>query len=86
MGKYGKEGHLMARIANSTLMSAGGASLSAAQRRRALAKVAKVASSNPLRRVRLACHGWVRDSSAVVGDWLWCEGCADLRQVAELKE
>jgi hypothetical protein len=76
----------MARIVDSKLMSAGGANLSAAQRRKAQAKVAKVASSNPLRRVRLDCHGWVRDSSAVAGDWLWCEGCADLRQVAELKE
>ena len=76
----------MARIVNSKLMSAGGANLSAAQRRKALRKVAKVASSNPLRRVRLNCHGWVRDSSAVVGDWLWCEKCSDLRYVVELKE
>ena len=76
----------MARIVNSTLMSAGRTNLSAAQRRKALRKLAKVASSNPLRRVLLECHGWVRDTSAIAGDWLWCEKCSDLRYVVELKE
>jgi len=77
----------MARIVNSSLMATGAAPvLSPAQRRAAARKVAKVASSNPLRRVKLDCHGWVRDSSAVVGDWLWCDKCQDLRQALELKE
>ena len=76
----------MARIVNASLMAAEAADLTPAQRVAAARRVAKVASSNPLRRVYLDCHGWVRDSSAVVGDWLWCDKCADLRQVSQLKE
>jgi len=81
-----KEGRAMARIVNATLMTTGGAVLNDGQRRAAARKVARVAATNPLRRVRLDCHGWVRDSSAVAGDWLWCDACADLRKVLELKE
>lgn len=78
----------MARIVNSRLMTSTPARpvLTAADRRRAQRRLDRARARNPLRRVRLACHGWVRDTSAVVGDWVWCEQCADVRKVAEVAE
>lgn len=75
----------MARIVNSALMSRQATRLTPEQRRQALRLLAKAAQSNPLRRVRLDCHGWVRDASAVKDDWIWCEKCEDHRKVLELK-
>jgi hypothetical protein len=54
-----------------------------AEARRVLAKQQR---ANPLRRVRLDCHGWVRDAVAKVSDWIWCGDCADHRRVAEVAE
>ena len=58
------------------------------QRRAAARKLRRRTAANPLRRVLLTCHGWVRDPSAVVGDWLFCEhaDCGDLRRVIEVAE
>lgn len=42
---------------------------------------------NPLRRVLLKCpHGWVRDSQAMVSDWVWCKSCNDFSRVIEVAE
>lgn len=60
--------------------------LSAADIRRAERKLARTQAKNPLRRVFLTCHGWVRDPLAQVGDWLWCDECADNRRVTEVAE
>lgn len=60
--------------------------LNQAQRREAIRRAKEIARSNPLRRVRITCHGWVRDPMAVVGDWLWCETCADSSRVIEVVE
>ena len=78
----------MARIVDSRLMSSGSASrrLSAAERRKAARRLDLARSRNPLRRVKVACHGWFRDTSAVLGDWVWCEPCGDLREVCEVAE
>jgi len=76
----------MARIVNRGLQSPSIRTLTPAQRRAAERKLAQVAEQNPLRRVRLACHGPVRDSAAVVGDWIWCDRCADVARVESLTE
>jgi hypothetical protein len=60
--------------------------LDPAQRKKAIEKAKKIANENRLRRVKLACHGWVRDPMAVVGDWIWCEECSDTRRVSQVVE
>jgi hypothetical protein len=76
----------MARIVNGGLQAPGHRVLTEAQRREAARRIAKAARENPLRRVRLACHGPVRDSTAVVGDWIWCDQCGDVARVDSLTE
>lgn len=76
----------MARIVNGGLQASGARHLTAAERRVAERKVAKALKDNPLRRVRLACHGPVRDSTAIVGDWIWCDKCADVARVDSVTE
>lgn len=77
----------MARIVNSRLVTTADARrLTVEQRRTGERRLARATRRNPLRRVRLACCGWRRDPTAVVGDVLWCERCADVRQVVELAE
>lgn len=76
----------MARIVGGGLQSSAPRQLTAAQRREAARKIAKALKDNPLRRVRLACHGPVRDGTAVVGDWIWCEQCADVARVESITE
>jgi hypothetical protein len=76
----------MARIVNGGLQAAGFRQLTPAQRREAERRMAKALKANPLRRVRLACHGPVRDGTAVVGDWIWCEQCADVARVESITE
>lgn len=76
----------MARIVNAKLQAGRLKRLSAEQRREAARKIRARQAENRLRRVRLACHGWVRDAVANEGDWVWCEGCADLRRVDEVAE
>jgi hypothetical protein len=59
------------------------------QRERALAALRAAERANPLRRVRLNCaHGWVRDATAAVDQWLFCDkdGCGELRRVVEVAE
>ena len=60
--------------------------LTAAATSRARHRLDRQTARNPLRRVRTDCHGWVRDASAAVGDWVWCTSCADWRRVTELAE
>jgi hypothetical protein len=76
----------MARIVDGRLSSSTAPELTPAQRRQALRRLERAAQRNPLRRVRLECHGWVRDASAVVGDRVWCEACADFARAVELAE
>jgi hypothetical protein len=76
----------MARIVNGGLQPSRTRSLTPAERRTAERRMARAAKDNPLRRVRLACHGPVRDSTAVVGDWIWCDRCADVARVESLTE
>ncbi|KWX09865.1 hypothetical protein TR74_07045, partial [Carbonactinospora thermoautotrophica] len=41
-----------------------------------------VRPSSPLRRVLRACgHGWIREGYARVGEWIWCDECADFARV-----
>ena len=76
----------MVRIVNGESRKSTARTLTPAQRRAAERKMAQALKANPLRRVRLACHGPVRDSTAVVGDWIWCEQCADVARVDSLTE
>jgi hypothetical protein len=76
----------MARIVNGGLQASATSQLTDAERRAGRRKLAKALKANPLRRVRLACHGPVRDATAVVGDWIWCEKCADLARVESVTE
>jgi hypothetical protein len=76
----------MARIVNGGSRASTARRLTAAERRTAERKMARAFKVNPLRRVRLACHGPVRDSTAVVGDWIWCEECADVARVDSITE
>ena len=76
----------MARIVGGGLQGSAPRQLTAAQRRAGARKMAKALKDNPLRRVRLACHGPVRDSTAVVGDWIWCDECADVARVESITE
>ena len=76
----------MARIVDNRLTASTSAVLTPQQRRRAQRRLARAAQANPLRRVRLECHGWVRDPSAVVGDHIWCDQCADFARAVELAE
>jgi hypothetical protein len=46
----------------------------------------KAEQKNPLRRVSIDCHGWVRDALAATGEWVWCESCSDWRRVATVVE
>jgi hypothetical protein len=63
-----------------------GTRLDPAARRRAERRADRQAARNRLRRVRLSCHGWVRDPAARVGEWVWCDSCADWRRVAAVAE
>lgn len=76
----------MVRIIDGRLSAPSTPTLSAAQRRAGTRKLARAARSNPLRTVRLSCHGPVRDAVAIVGDWIWCETCADLAPVVSVRE
>jgi len=77
----------MARIVNSSLVASTRVDLSPAERRRAARRIRRTQSRNPLRRVRLGCcEVWVRDTTAVVGDWLWCDSDGDLGRVVEVAE
>jgi len=79
----------MARLVN-TLVTGNteGVRLTERQRQAAQRRLRRQQQRNPLRRVRLDCHGWVRDPSAVVGDWLFCEhaDCMDIRRVVDVAE
>ena len=46
----------------------------------------KIERSNPLRRVSIDCHGWLRDALAQVGEWVWCEQCGDWARVETVVE
>ena len=50
----------------------------------AVHKARRLAQRNPLRRVQLACHGWVQDSVAERGDHVWCDTCADWARVTDV--
>lgn len=76
----------MARIVNSTLIASTGTTLTADQRRKAVRQLAKRAKANPLRVVRIECHGPVRDPDAIVGDWIWCDKCSDNARVISVRE
>lgn len=54
------------------------------QRPDAAHKARRLAQRNPLRRVQLACHGWVQDSVAERGDHVWCDQCADWARVTDV--
>lgn len=45
-----------------------------------------VRATSRLRRVQLACHGWVRDPAASKGEWIWCEACSDWARVSAVAE
>lgn len=56
--------------------------------RQAQRRLDRQLARNPLRRAMLTCHGWVRDPSATVGDWLWCAhaDCGQWRRVVDVAE
>ena len=62
------------------------AELRAGRRNDAVAAARSRDSAHRLRRVLIDCHGWVRDSVAVVGDHVWCATCADWTRVVDLVE
>ncbi len=76
----------MARIVNGRLQASTTPELTAQERRKAERKLAKALQANPLRVVRLPCHGPIRDAGARVGDWIWCEQCSDLARVESVSE
>ena len=76
----------MARIVSGRLQASSNAELTPQQRRRAERRIAKARQANPLRVVRLLCHGPVRDAGAIVGDWIWCDKCSDLARVESVSE
>jgi len=76
----------MARIVNGRLQASTTPELTAQDRRRGERKLAKALRANPLRVVRLPCHGPIRDPGAVVGDWIWCDKCSDLARVESVSE
>ena len=76
----------MARIVNGRLQASTTPELTPQERRRAERKIAKARQANPLRVVRLPCHGPVRDAGAIVGDWIWCDKCSDLARVESVSE
>lgn len=76
----------MVRIVDGRLSSSTAPELTPQERRRALRRLQRAAQRNPLRRVRLDCHGWQRDESAVPGDLVWCDRCADFARALELAE
>jgi hypothetical protein len=76
----------MARIVNGRLQASTTPELTAQERRKAERKLAKSLQANPLRVVRLPCHGPIRDAGARVGDWIWCEQCSDLARVESVSE
>jgi hypothetical protein len=49
-------------------------------------KLQKIERKNPLRRVSIDCHGWVRDALAQLNEWVWCESCGDWRRVTSVVE
>ncbi len=76
----------MARIINNGLRASHARRLSPEQLRAAERKLARATRANPLRVVRLGCHGPVRDASAQAGDRIWCEPCADFAEVLSVSE
>lgn len=60
--------------------------LDRAQRKKAIEKSKAITRANRLRRVKLSCHGWIRDAMAVEGDWIWCDACSDMRRVNQIAE
>jgi hypothetical protein len=76
----------MTRIVNGSLRASANSTLTPAQIREAQRRLEKSARENPLRRVRLACHGPVRDPSARLGDRVWCDSCADFAVVVSVAE
>jgi hypothetical protein len=76
----------MARIVNGRLQASTTPELTTQDRRKGERKLAKAAQANPLRVVRLPCHGPIRDAGARVGDWIWCEKCQDLARVESVSE
>ena len=45
-----------------------------------------VRAASPLRRVLFDCHGWVRDTGALTGDWVWCNSCGDFTRVTAVED
>ena len=76
----------MARIVNGRLQASTTHQLTAQDRRKGERKLAKASQANPLRVVRLPCHGPIRDAGALVGDWIWCDKCQDLARVESVSE
>jgi len=76
----------MARIVNGRLRASTNPELTAQDRRKGERKLAKAFQTNPLRVVRLPCHGPIRDAGARVGDWIWCDKCSDLARVESVSE
>ena len=76
----------MARIVSGRLQASTTPHLTSQDRRKGERKLAKAFRANPLRVVRLPCHGPIRDPGARVGDWIWCEKCQDLARVESVSE
>jgi hypothetical protein len=76
----------MARIVNGRLQASTTPELTPQDRRKGERKLAEAFQANPLRVVRLPCHGPIRDAGARVGDWIWCEKCSDLARVESVSE
>lgn len=60
--------------------------LTARQRARAQRQLDQLAAANPLRTIRLECHGPIRDALAQVGDHVWCATCGEHARVASVRE
>lgn len=74
------------RQAPRAVAPAAGRQLDERELARARAAALRKIEQNPLRRVELRCHGWVRDALAQKNDWIWCEECADHRRVVAVEE
>lgn len=75
----------MARLV-SKLSNTASTELTDAQRAAANRRIRSATKSNPLRRVLLECHGWVRDPLAAKGDFVWCGECADWAKAVDVAE
>jgi hypothetical protein len=77
----------MVRIVTGTYTATPPTELTATQKRKATAVLGRRAARNPLRRIRLECETRSqRDTSAVTGDRLWCDGHADFARVVSVVE